>query len=544
VTRLTRLIENAAQSIADLEQRKKSVIESQYKDPRTLQMPTYDAPPATHRRHHMVMNGSSIRDNVGIFNPKSSTADIYRTWKNLRKYGMQNYFTEEDYIEAFTKVVEGEAVGQLDNMITSNFNLEKILKFWAGIYGGKRNLQTERAQIQNFQRKKNEHLRAAMLRAAVIIEQFAPQYDITAWPAIRTVHLRDVLNRIITPQVARHINAIEENHQMDGYRATLDEIQQAAHFYEQAHDKMPPSEWPPEIMTNEISAQLNHAASGMTLNSLSLPINSAAWNAQAPQPMEIETNRRFQSTSAPTTSQPPPYPTSAAAPRSRYDRNKSPSNTRYRSGSRGDTVYSKPYGRPQSQSPGRYNTSQQPPLYNKPPEIQQRGRTPSRERPPYQRTYSSDKPVYQQNRTPSSDARRYDDEQRQRDERRRREEKQRADKLYEEEGRRRADYQKKEEDRKRDEERRREMQRRADSVERRQRAEAHRGPSTTKMQEDLPLEVPKQDINIITGHNNAYYKCNATKCWKNNYHLIDEDYRNTIITNPGTIEFPCPDKKN
>jgi hypothetical protein len=99
-------------------------------------MPTYDAPPVTYRRHHMVMNGSSIRDNVGIFNPKSSTADIYRTWKNLRKYGMQNYFTEEDYIEAFTKVVEGEAVGQLDNMITSNFNLEKILKFWAGIYGG------------------------------------------------------------------------------------------------------------------------------------------------------------------------------------------------------------------------------------------------------------------------------------------------------------------------------------------------------------------------------------------------------------------------
>jgi hypothetical protein len=154
-----------------------------------------------------------------------------------------------------------------------------------------------------------------------------PQYDITAWPAIRTVHLRDALNRIITPQVARHINAIEENHQMDGYRATLDEIQQAAHFYEQAHDKMPPSEWPPEIMTNEISAQLNQAASGMTLNSLSLPINSTAWNAQAPQPMEIETNRRFQTPATPIMSQPPPYPASTAAPRSRYDRNKSPSNT-------------------------------------------------------------------------------------------------------------------------------------------------------------------------------------------------------------------------
>jgi hypothetical protein len=38
-------------------------------------------------------------------------------------------------------------------MITSNFNLEKIIKFWAGIYGGKINLQMERAQIQNFLRK-------------------------------------------------------------------------------------------------------------------------------------------------------------------------------------------------------------------------------------------------------------------------------------------------------------------------------------------------------------------------------------------------------
>jgi hypothetical protein len=69
LTRLTRLIENAAQSIADLEQRKKCVIESQYKDPRTLQMPTYNAPPATHRRHHMVMNGSSIRDNQASSTP-------------------------------------------------------------------------------------------------------------------------------------------------------------------------------------------------------------------------------------------------------------------------------------------------------------------------------------------------------------------------------------------------------------------------------------------------------------------------------------------
>jgi hypothetical protein len=64
------------------------------------------------------------------------------------------------------------------------------------------------------------------------------------------------------------------------------------------------------------------------------------------------------------------------------------------------------------------------------------------------------------------------------------------------------------------------------------------------MPDDIPMEIPKQDINIITGHNNPYYKCNATKFWRNNYHLIDEDYKSTIITNPGPMEFPCPDKKN
>jgi hypothetical protein len=51
---------------------------------------------------------------------------------------------------------------------------------------------------------------------------------------------------------------------MDGYRATLDEIQQAAHFYEQAHNKKPPSKWPPEVMTNKIAAQLANAGSGTT----------------------------------------------------------------------------------------------------------------------------------------------------------------------------------------------------------------------------------------------------------------------------------------
>ena len=43
--------------------------------------------------------------------------------------------TEREYIASFQKVVEGEAAAQLEDMVNSDYNLEKILKFWAGIYG-------------------------------------------------------------------------------------------------------------------------------------------------------------------------------------------------------------------------------------------------------------------------------------------------------------------------------------------------------------------------------------------------------------------------
>jgi hypothetical protein len=58
----------------------------------------------------MVIHGSSLKDKEGIFNPNVPTSDIYRTWTNLCKYRMQNFFTEEDLIKVFLKVVEGEAV--------------------------------------------------------------------------------------------------------------------------------------------------------------------------------------------------------------------------------------------------------------------------------------------------------------------------------------------------------------------------------------------------------------------------------------------------
>jgi hypothetical protein len=66
--------------------------------------------------------------------------------------------------------------------------------------------------------------------------------------------------------------------------------------------------------------------------------------------------------------------------------------------------------------------------------------------------------------------------------------------------------------------------------------ETLRGPSSTNINPvDLPMDTSKQDFNIITGHNNAYYKYNVTKCWRNNCHLIDEDYKKTVTSNPGMV---------
>ena len=540
---LTTNVKKISQEIADLNHRQQQLVNAQYKDTRILEMPIYERAPLTYKRHHMTMSGTNLKDNVGIFNPEYKDSDIFRVWKALHKYGMKHYFAEDEYIEALQKVVAGEAATQLDNMITSNYSLEKILKFWVGIYGGKQSLQNERTQLQNFTRAKGEPLLVAMLRATVIIDRLHVQHDRLSWPAIRNVFLRETLFRIITPQVAKYLQAMEETHEHDGYRVTTDELQNTADYFERSQDKAPKSAWPPAT-TADIYQHLMHDDMSAMPMAVTVPVNQTSWNQQKVQKMDTEGYGFVQQPQP----QQQPMPYNRGRPDSREYNNEYGGNNRKRSY---DQSKATDRMSTQSQSPNRYQSSQS---------SQPRGQ--SRERayqPQQQRSYSRDRypprtqsPNYRASQ--SSQPRSYSGDRGQRNQ------------SYDRRGRSpsydrsRNDY--RSNNNNNNNNRSSYDQQRSQSYERRQRddrqrqdqrqRDERREPSparpnnnnNNRSNEDIPpTDLPKQDINIITGHNNAYYKCNSSRCVKQ-YHAFDASYHSQKKENPKNGDFSCPDKLN
>jgi hypothetical protein len=122
----------------------------------TLDPPVLVPAPIGHKPHHSVMNTSTLKDNIFVFNPSDANADIVRTWDQMKQYGTKQFFTEEDYITAWTKVTSGDALQQLHNMIHSKYSLTRILKFWEELYSKTRSITDQQEIIDSFRRKKNK----------------------------------------------------------------------------------------------------------------------------------------------------------------------------------------------------------------------------------------------------------------------------------------------------------------------------------------------------------------------------------------------------
>jgi hypothetical protein len=69
--------------------------------------------PHGHNPHHSVMNTSTLKDNIYVFNPLDANADIVRTWDQMKEYGTNQFFTEADNITAWMKVTAGNALKQI-----------------------------------------------------------------------------------------------------------------------------------------------------------------------------------------------------------------------------------------------------------------------------------------------------------------------------------------------------------------------------------------------------------------------------------------------
>ncbi len=244
----------------------------------TLDPPVLVPAPDGHKPHHSVMNTSTLKDNIFVFNPSDANADIVRTWDQMKQYGTKQFFTEEDYITTWTKVTGGDALQQLHNMIHSKYSLARILKFWEELYSKTRSITDQQEIIDSFRRKKKEPLVAAMLRVTVDIDQMEYAEDPAAWNGIRDKQRRDVLMKIILPESFSYLRSRREAHEKNGYLLKVDEMIQEAHTFEQSYNYVPQKDHP------------EHAHVPSANNSI-MPILS--WNPRGnfqnkPQAMEVD----------------------------------------------------------------------------------------------------------------------------------------------------------------------------------------------------------------------------------------------------------------
>jgi hypothetical protein len=190
----------------------------------------------------------------------------------MKQYGTKQFFTEEDYITAWSKVTSGNALQH------SKYSLTKIFKFWEELYSKTRSITDQQEIIDSFRRKKKEALVAAMLRVTVDIDQMEYPKDPAAWNRIRDKQRRDILMKIILPETFSYLRSRREAHKKNGYLLKVDKMIQEAHTFEQSYNYVPQKDYP------------EHAHIPSANNSI-MPILS--WNPRGnfqniPQPMEVD----------------------------------------------------------------------------------------------------------------------------------------------------------------------------------------------------------------------------------------------------------------
>ncbi|MGV0982869.1 MAG: hypothetical protein ACOYB0_11030, partial [Polynucleobacter sp.] len=315
-----------------------------------LDNPIYTTPPPMYRRHHGIMQTVIIRDNVRLFDPTDINSDIVRTWKQLRKYGSKNFFDEADYIEAWGKVVEGEAHKQfLHYEDTEGMTLRALLDMWQESYCKQKDSSIYEKRIDNYIRPKNQLLIPTMMQVSLMIEQLSFTEEPDKWPTARDMFKRRALMRLILPKTVKFLKFRISRTEHANLKLSVDDLITLADIHEQENDGVPNVDWggqEHQMFTNSMNLVQEQETQ--------VPINafnpSSSWGNQKPQRMDTDQQQQRPAHWAPKPTQPPSpaYPTQVPPPstgqqtytgQQKYVRYNSNERERTQSGSRYKTPF-------------------------------------------------------------------------------------------------------------------------------------------------------------------------------------------------------------
>lgn len=159
---------------------------------------------------HQRTSPREIISACGTFNAEDNKGNFKHIWTKFVAYGQNNYFDEEEYKVGLSYILTGEAYNTLYQLQESKTSLQEIIHFLDKLYIKKRSLSSDKKEIDNFKRLANEDISKTMTKADLCLQKIKFLYSTEAWPEIRNLHLRNILNQVIDKKTLTFIEK-EEN---------------------------------------------------------------------------------------------------------------------------------------------------------------------------------------------------------------------------------------------------------------------------------------------------------------------------------------------
>ena len=183
--------------------------------------------------------------------PDDNFTDV---WTKLVQYGSREYFTEDDYLSALPVLLNGDPLEEFQAMHSKGERLNTILDYFAVRYSKQVTIKDHKSAVDNFKRLHTEALLTSMARASTLIDKLAILHTDTAWPEMRSVYQRQILNQIIHQRVKHNLDYEEAKLIEEGGTYTIDTLIRIASRYETAHGLEPTKDV--ETLYQTVSGQL------------------------------------------------------------------------------------------------------------------------------------------------------------------------------------------------------------------------------------------------------------------------------------------------
>lgn len=207
-------------------------------------MPTIGPPPVGFARDPYTVSAKTLRENTKMFNPDLPSCNFLETWKKLRQYGQENFFQQNEYTSALSKILEGKAYTQISLLMDANQSLEQILRHLEELYVQKDTLGGVDAQMQAFYRHAGESIEGAMRRANVMLQTVRHAEDEADWPAIKKSHLKYLLYKMITPIAKDYLLELVDRNSKQGILYDVQSMVTKVHTYEMSYGAAPKTDMP------------------------------------------------------------------------------------------------------------------------------------------------------------------------------------------------------------------------------------------------------------------------------------------------------------